>query len=128
MGVLNSVVDCLYEQMTSLIELCSPEGLIEAAIARNERYVYENAHLRLTLPTRVECFGSVPEIAAEITREFPLLDKASVANRFIIEYVAACPPKGSRVFSLSLYDRILSLSSLIIHFANISDLIKIWSI
>jgi hypothetical protein len=122
--VLNSVVEWLFKNLTVILDGYSSEGLVEALVARNERFVFENAHKRLTFPTRVECFSSIPEIAVEIAQELPSLSKASVANRFLIEYIATCPPAGRQLLSLSSYDRALSLSALIIHFANISDLIN----
>jgi hypothetical protein len=82
------------------------------------------AELRLTIPTRLACFGSSPKMLRLLEEQLPEADKASLAVRFLIEYVVAKPPSGLRPFSLSVYDRLLALCSEIINWAYVSDLIR----
>jgi hypothetical protein len=49
--------------------------------------------------------------------------KANIANRFLIEYVAARPPLGLRPISLSVFDELMALAALIFDYGTESDLI-----
>ena len=44
-----------------------------------------------------------------------------MASRFLIEYVAACPPKGLRPFCLEVYDLLMALSMQIMEYGALSD-------
>ncbi len=47
--------------------------------------------------------------------------KADQASRFLIEYVAACPPSGATQPSFATFDRLMALSSKIIFYGIVSD-------
>lgn len=90
----------------------------------HEAIVYETEHHRLTIPTRLACFSFESEMVEKLNKEFPERQKAALASRFIIEYVATRPPDGIRPFSLSAYDRLQALASEIVTFGFESDLIN----
>src|SRR5205823_6125965 len=52
------------------------------------------------------------------------LDRAALALRFVIEYVAARPPAGTVPMSIEVYDRLLTVASLIAETGIEGDLIR----
>lgn len=78
----------------------------------------------MTVSGHLACFGSSDEIVKELQNDFVAVDKASIASRFVIEYAAARPPKGSRKLSTADYDRVLALASEITYFGTVSDSLK----
>jgi hypothetical protein len=53
----------------------------------------------------------------------PQLTTAGVANRFLIEYVAAQPPAGLRRMSMEVYARLMALAAHLTHLGTQSDLL-----
>jgi hypothetical protein len=121
--VLNSVVRFLYTSMQALIRTLDGPQLLDWLIAHNEAITRHIAYRRLTIPTRLACFASEEEVIKQLNEEMPQANKAALASRFLIEYVAACPPRGIRPISYSTYGRLLALASAIFNFGQYSDLI-----
>lgn len=116
--LLNRVVAILFSELER--EVAGYDGrLLEALFLRNEAVLRERAEFGYHLPPRVRCF---PEDAGELTKKLSDLDQASVAGRFLIEYMAARPPSGNRTPGISGIDRLLALSDAIIQRGNASDL------
>lgn len=122
-GILNKAVMFYYQDLTRLVASLRPEGLLEFLVAHQEAITYKTTFHEFSLPSRLACFGSEPTIAAQLGRETPELATAAVANRFLIEYITASPPRGLRPISVSVYDRLLALAAHIIHFGFTSDLL-----
>ena len=122
--VLQKTVGFFYQELEKLVASLDPEGLLEYLIAYHEAIVYETEHHRLTIPTRLACFSSESEMVEKLNEEFPERQKAALASRFIIEYIATRQPEGIRPFSLSVYDRLQALASEIVTFGFESDLIE----
>jgi len=123
-AVINKAVDFFYGEFKKLAASLNPEGLLEYLIAHHEAIVRETAFHRMTIPTRLACFSSEPEMVETLSNELPERHKAALASRFVIEYVAAQPPTGIRSFSLTVYDRLQALASQIVNFGFESDLIN----
>jgi hypothetical protein len=121
--VLNAVVAYLYRRLECLVATLSPHGLLEELVALNERMVYEEAFARLVAPTRAACYYSQAEMAQRFQQEYQDRAEAHVASRFLLEYVSACPPRGARPFSLSIYDELMALCAQITMLGEISDAI-----
>lgn len=125
-GVLRDVVGFLFTELERLTATVRADELLGWLIAFHERLVYERSMRRLTLVTRMACFGPISGFSgyiAELQTEIQGVSKASATCRFLIEYVTARPPRGIRPFSVSLYDRLMALASDIINFGLESDLI-----
>lgn len=119
--VLREVVGYLYQRLERLVAELTPTGLLEWLISQHESALSVQAHQRLNSPTRIACFGQ--ECAVAIREEMKQAVEACIAVRFVIEYVAARPPIGNRTISLSVYDELMMLASLIFSFGSESDLI-----
>ena len=102
--VLRETVGFFYQELEKIVASLDPESLLEHLIAYHEAIVYETEHHRLTIPTRLACFSSESEMVEKLNEEFPKRQKAALASRFLIEYVATRQPDGIRPFSLSVYD------------------------
>jgi hypothetical protein len=122
--VINKAVDFFYSEFKKLVASLNPEQLLEYLIAYHEAIVRETAFHRMTIPTRLACFSSEPEMIETLSKELPERHKAALASRFVIEYVVAQPPTGIRPFSLTVYDRLQALASQIVNFGFESDLVN----
>jgi hypothetical protein len=122
--VINKAVDLFYSEFKKLVASLNPEQLLEYLIAYHEAIVRETAFHRMTIPTRLACFSSEPEMIETLSKELPERHKAALTSRFVIEYVVAQPPTGIRPFSLTVYDRLQALASQIVNFGFESDLIN----
>ncbi len=122
--VLNDAVGFYYHELQRLVSSLSPDGLLEWLVAYNESIVQELSSHRLTIPTRLACFGSEAELVKLLNEELPSLTKAALASRFVIEYVVARPPNGFRPMSLAVYDKLQALASNLIETAFMSDIVR----
>lgn len=122
---LGEIVDYYFGRLRNLVASLSPEGLLEWLVAHHEAVVYEEARCRLTLPTRLACFETRESLRKARLEEASDLAKAGVALRFVIEYVAAQPPRGIRPISLSVFDILQALAAEIVQTGFESDLIHL---
>lgn len=123
-GVLNEVVKFLYHILEELVAEFDRNELLRALVAYNETNTRETFNLRLTVPTRLACFGDREGLVEALLEEIPRADAANLCNRFLIEYVAACPPDGGRHVSLEVYDQLMALASEIINWGMFSDFVR----
>jgi len=121
--VLAKAVEFYGQELVRLVASLSAEGLLEFLIEQQEATVRQSSYRELTIPTQLACFSNVPNMVLRLGTELPELAEAAVAGRFLIEYVAACPPNGVRPISLSVYDRLLALASRMTSFGFASDMI-----
>jgi hypothetical protein len=119
--LLNGVVAYYFERLEEALAGLQPSGLVEFLIAHNESLIRDEARQRLTLPTRIACFGRQNELQKELTERLPNLVVSAVSSRFLIEFVAARPPSGSERITLERYDELLSIASEIVNKGIISD-------
>ena len=114
----------MYERLAKIIHTLNGRELIQWLIAHNEAITQRVAMRRLTIPTRLACFGTVEELVNQLNEEVPEANKASLASRFLIEYAATRPPSGIRPMSYTIYDELLAISSAIVNFGQDSDLVR----
>jgi hypothetical protein len=120
-AILNGAVAFYFERLESLVATLTPEGLLEFLIEQNEALLREQAETQLLLPTRVACFWDEATVTEQLKQELPLITKTSVANRFLVEYVAARPPEGQQRIDRLLYDELLALAAEIADKGFLSD-------
>jgi hypothetical protein len=122
--VVNDIVKFCYDEFTAIVASLSPEGLLEWLVAHHESNVSSTANSRLTMATRIACFGQSPEFMQDASRGLSEASEAAVAGRFLIEYVSAQPPSGFRAMSLSVYDALLARAAIIAGYGMVSDIVK----
>jgi len=121
---LNSLVSYLYGELEHEVGRFKAEPLLAWLIAQHEAIANTVALQRLTIPTRIACYALQDKIVEELQRELPEANRASVASRFLIEYVAARQPSGKELPSYGSYQRLIALSAAIIAFGTDSDAIQ----
>lgn len=122
-AVINEIVSFCFKEFTAMVASLSAEGLLEFIVLRHEANVHEATRAKLLMATRVACFGQSPEFLKEISEGLADQSEAAVAGRFLIEYVAASPPKGLRPMSLSVYDALLARAAIITTYGMLSDIV-----
>ena len=121
--VINSTVSYLYRELEQLVSSFDGTVLLTTLISQNEVNVAQTKELELTTPTRAACFTDREGLLRKLTHETADRDEARLANRFLIEYVAARPPHGTSALSMEAYDRLLALAKLICDWGMLSDFI-----
>lgn len=121
--VLKESVRFFVTELEKLVQSFSSEGLLEYLIIQHEAVVRERAFSRLTLPTRLACYGSESELQKQLEDEIPSINHAALAGRFLIELTAAIAPHGLRPICLACFDQMRALSMEIINDGMLSDLV-----
>lgn len=122
-AVINEIVDFCYQEFTSMVASLSPDGLLAELVLRHESNVNGAFKAKLLTATRLACFGQSPEFLKEFSEGLSQHSEAAIAGRFLIEYVAATPPKGLRPMSLSMYDALLARAAIITTYGMLSDIV-----
>jgi hypothetical protein len=117
-GILNDAVKVLLEMLEQEVERFRPT-LLDALLLRNEAILRERADAAFHLVPRLACF---PGDLADAQKRVEGLDAASVAGRFLIEYVATQPPNGERDAGVGAVDRLVAIADMLIGRANASDI------
>ncbi len=110
-NVLNRAVKYLFERLESEIAVYKPRDLLTYLIAQNESLLHNAKVLSTMLRARIACFGENSEAATDLVEERKASSSAQRANRFLIEYVAACPPTGTEQVQTRDYYGLLSIAS-----------------
>jgi hypothetical protein len=121
--VLNEVAAYCFRRLEALVASLSPHRLLEFVIAHAESVCRESAYTRLTLATQLHCFGGT-DVATRTGKKITELAHSALASRFLVEYVAACPPRGLRPISFDTYDELRVLAHHLINYAMISDSVR----
>jgi hypothetical protein len=122
--VLWSSITFHLDALLQLISTLHPKGVLEGLIAVNERLLNQGAFLRYTIPTRIACYGDALDIEAELRHDSEIHAAASTAVRFLIECLAAQPPRGIRPMSLAVQDRLVALAFQVGARGGVSDAIR----
>lgn len=121
--VLKAAVRWLFEWVADAVAALSPDGVIEFLLAQNESLLNSKALTQLNLPTRAACFGESSEFLENLERDMRQHTATTIASRFIIEYVAAVPPRGKQPVSMESYDALIALAVEITNLGMLSDAI-----
>lgn len=122
--ILNSIVAELFTRLRDRLVGFDPEGLFEHLAAEQEALIYVEARDRLLAPSQAACFGEGSSAVQRAIGSARDLTTTAIANRFLIEFVTAISPSGSKVLSVSDYDELVALASEIIQFGYLSDAIR----
>lgn len=117
----NQVVAYLYRLLQYELATVNPDGLYDLVCYDLETVLYQTMQAHVRYAYDVSCY---PEKEDEIIDEYNTANKSSVALKFLAEYIASTPPKGSKILGTMQYDRILAICSLIIDWAYKNDLFR----
>ncbi len=120
--IINDVVRWLFGRLQSMISTLDSHGLLEWLIDHREAIVHEGAENTLKVTTSRACFGDAEWTPEKLGKRLMEVEKVRMANRLLIEYVAAQPPGGNRRISLAFYNDLLAVASAITSWGNLSDL------
>ena len=123
-AVLRDVVSYYFSRLESQVASLDAKDLLNWLIAHNEAVVRQEAFRVLTTATKLECYRRQSEFLANLKEETAERTTASVAIRFLLEYVVARPPSGIRRMSLSVFDRLVAIAAELINKALLSDFIN----
>jgi hypothetical protein len=120
-AVLNEMVACCFNEIERLVKTLRPDGLLEVLITLSEAVIHESAFKQLTIATRLKTFAEDNSMMGEIASDMSEFTRAGMAARFIIEFVAAQPPRGLRRISFEVYDRLQALAAMLTVWGSSSD-------
>ncbi len=113
------VVEWLYTRLKKMVSELSPEYVVEVIYHDLEEILYRLILTEERYYSDILCY---PERENEIIREYNKLNKTSLALKFLIEYVTACPPSGSKRLGIGQYEELLAICSMIVDWAYKGDL------
>ena len=120
-ALVQFAVDFLARTLAAAVAELSPDGLVEELLRRQEGLTYASANHRLQMPTRIALYDEYSNISGKLPDEIREISQASVAHRFLVEFVAAQPPHGDLLLSLARYDRLLALGAAIVEYGGLGD-------
>lgn len=121
--IVKEAVSYLYNKLESEISYLSNENLFEHILAHNEELIVRFEQFRLTMPTRFYCYH-LPDYEEETKKTNLNIQSTSLANRFLLEYISAKPPKGKKKITFEIYEKLIALCNEIINIGFQSDLIN----
>jgi hypothetical protein len=118
---LNAAVAHLFERLEGEVASYDQRILLDFLVAQNESLVHDASFNAMMLRSRLACFGEQSHTVTELVQHRKESATAQRANRFLIEYVAAQPPSGTRTIEVLDYYRVLAMATEIIKRATTSD-------
>ena len=115
----NQIVRYLYTLLQKEIASINPVGIYEKVCYDLETVMYDVMLAHSRYAYEIACY---PEKASRYIEKYNEANKASLALKFLAEYIAAVPPCGTQFLGTMQYDRILAICSLIIDWAYKNDL------
>lgn len=122
--LLNAAVAHLYERLKKTVADLSSDGLLELHLCVNESLLQADSFLDVRVPALISIFGKDSEAFLRSRRWAHRRTIAATASRFVLEYLAACPPEGNTKPSIRAQDELLALGAEIFELGVESDLIN----
>lgn len=120
---LNSAVSHLFARLEAAIVEFNGRSLLNFLIAQNESLLHSLTLSARLLRSRLACFGEQSHTVSDLVEERTEVSAAHRANRFLIEYVAAQPPRGTATISDLDYYRLLGIAQEISERGSASDML-----
>ncbi len=118
---MTDAVTYLYRILQNEVKKMSPIHLLEQIYYDIESNTYNLLHLTGIYKYEVSCY---PNKQKKFLEQYNELNRSLVAQKFLIEYITACPPNGDHKFDTLEYEWVLSICSSIIEYAHNADLFK----
>ena len=122
--LLNESVKYFFEEIQNLVATLDGHDWLAKLAAYAEANTAEMVRRDAQIANRLACFGEGRKPFTELVEDTLGQNAASVANRFLIEYMVAQPPAGNRRFSIEAYDRLLAMASEVVTLGSMSDFIQ----
>lgn len=117
---LNKMVDEVWKQIESILQTVDRRALLDKGFRSIEAIHSDNAHWRKTANAVLSLHGN--EAVAAAFKQDQIRSQTSLATRILMEMaVCECPVEGGGELSLSEYEWLLALVSLLIEVAYDSD-------
>ena len=113
------IVGILYNMLQTEVEKISFQYIVEVIYLDLEKTLYRLMLARERFVFDVSCY---PEKKDEILIDYNECNRTSLALKFLIEYIAAKPPKGQELLGIGQYEYLLAICSTIIDWAYKNDL------
>jgi hypothetical protein len=120
-AIHQDIVKEMYSRLEDEVAQFDDTVLLPTLIARHEALIAERRRTESIVGSHLSAMGDSLEERKRLQNEFVEIDKASTASRFLLEYVSARPPSGSKVLSTTSYDRLLAIAAEIIESGYLSD-------
>lgn len=117
--IANEVVGILYRMLQCEIQQLNPDNLVEIIYLDLEETLYRVMIARKRYAYDLACY---PEKEEQYIKDYNRLNQTSLALKFMMEYIAARPPKGKKTLGIGKYEYILAICTLIIDWAYKNDL------
>lgn len=122
--LLNAAVEHLFGLLEQEVAKYGSRQFLDFLIAQNEALIHDFKFNELMLTSRLACFGEKSDTVDDLVRQRTASSHAHRANRFLIEYVAAQPPKGERLLEDLDYIRLLAIANEIVERGTTSDFLN----
>lgn len=117
--LMHAVVDILFKKLQDEVRVLDSKNLLEIFYDDLEKLLYKNVLYHQRYAQDIACY---PEREEYILEKINTNNKTSVALKFLVEYVAAIPPKGNILIGEGQYERLLAICFLIIDWSYKNDL------
>lgn len=120
--LLNAAVAKLFEEFVHLAGTLDARQALSVCIRRHEAVIHQTASRQFTFDFTRRCFAGHALMESRLQEEYGRNNRAAIASRFVIEYLATQPPRGHDPFTLERYDQLVARAALIHSFGTNSDL------
>lgn len=120
---MHGLVDKCCQLFSDEVSGVDAAAFLPQAVAEHEAIVAEQYEMWQQSKTREACFYDSASYLAFVREQLVELNSSARASRFLLEYMSACPGKGARTYSTACYDKLLSLSYLIVDYLEKADAI-----
>jgi len=122
-ATIHGVVERCFELLSREVSEVDAAAFLPRVIAGHEAIVAEQYTMWQQSKTRSACFYNSTSYLAFVRKQLMELNSSARASRFLLEYMSACPGRGTRAYSTSCYDKLLSLCYLTIDYLEKGDAI-----
>lgn len=116
--ICNDAVGYLFKKLCDFSQNYKAEQLIYKLCNDLETTMFSMMVERGRYAYQLNCY---PEKTNDLQEQFNQINKASLSQKFLLEYISAQPPKGDINLGEMDYEKMLSICSAIIDWANTSD-------
>lgn len=119
--ICNDAVGYLFKKLCEVLKNYKAEQLIFKLCNDLETTMFSMMVEKSRYAYQLNCY---PEKSNDLQEHFNQINKASLSQKFLLEYVSAQPPEGDINLGGMDYEEMLSICSAIIDWANTSDYYK----